>query len=112
MASDEERVEAWRGGDQSAGDELLRTHYASVRRFFDLKVPHAAEDLTQATFLGLVEGKERIASPGGFRAYLFGIARRKLLMHLRDQSRFDRALAFREAQGPDTAVSPSGVVAM
>jgi RNA polymerase sigma-70 factor (ECF subfamily) len=34
------------------------------------------------------------------------------MMHLRDQSRFDRALAFREAQGPDTAVSPSGVVAM
>jgi RNA polymerase sigma factor (sigma-70 family) len=75
-------------------------------------VPAASEDLTQRTFLACVEHHDRFRGQASFRAYLFGIARNQLLMYLRQKDRFQRMLEFREAQGPETLVTPSGVVAM
>jgi RNA polymerase sigma-70 factor (ECF subfamily) len=112
MWSDDDLLRAWRGGDQGAGDTLVRRHYESVRRFYDLRLPAAAEDLTQQAFLACVEGRERVRNDAGFRAYLFGTARRLLFRHLRNQERFDRMARFKQSQGPDTQLSPSGVVAL
>ncbi|MCA9650518.1 MAG: sigma-70 family RNA polymerase sigma factor [Myxococcales bacterium] len=108
-ASDIELLMAWRGGEVTAANELMRRHYASVRRFFDLKVTHLAEDLTQQTFLAAVEGVERYRAEAGFRAYVFGIARLQLLRVLRRQGRHDHAMRF--AGGPSVKTSLSVVAA-
>lgn len=112
MWGDDDLLRAWRAGDGSAGDTLVQRHYASVRRFFDLRVPEVADDLTQLAFLACVEGRERLRNDAGFKAYMFGVARRLLLRHLRGEERFERMAQFRAAQGPDTTLTPSGVVAL
>lgn len=78
---------AWRGGDQAAGEQLFDRHADAVARFFENKVCRGAEDLTQATFLRMVEGRERIREEGAFRAYAFGIARNLLREHVRALAR-------------------------
>ena len=88
-------LQAWRAGDRAAGDALVRRHYHSVLRFFELR-SRFAEDLTQRTFLGCVEGRERIRDDAGFRAYLFGIARKQLLRYLADRTREERLASFDE----------------
>lgn len=112
MWDDERLLEAWRDGNTDAGDQLVRAHYDSLRRFFDLRVPAVAEDLVQQTFLAAVEGHERVRNGESFKAYLFGIARRRLFRHLRNEDRFDRMVQFRQAQGPPSILSPSGVVSL
>ncbi len=101
---------AWRRGDQAAANLLTQRYYASVRRFFDLKVTHLAEDLTQQTFLAAVEGVERYRADAGFRAYLFGIARLQLLRVLRKQGRHEHAMRF-AASGARSVATPLSVVA-
>jgi RNA polymerase sigma factor (sigma-70 family) len=91
--SDRDLLLAWRGGDRSRGSELFSRHAASIMRFFRNKVAGAAEELTQQTFLALVESIDRYRAESSFRGYLFGVARNQLLMHLRrrgsDRERFD-----------------------
>lgn len=110
--SDFELLHAWRQGDRNAANELMERHYTSVHRFFTAKIPHVADDLTQQSLLACVEGYGAIRQNDSFRSYLFGIARRKLLDHLRQKDRRARMMSFRAAQGPDTQLTPSGVVAM
>ena len=86
---DLELLAAWREGDPTAGNQLMERYYASVLRFFALKVPASAEDLAQRTFLGCVEGLERLREDASFKAFLFAVARRQLLWHLRDKTRDD-----------------------
>lgn len=81
--SDEELLGTWRDGDKKAGDELVKRHFWAVFGFFRTKVQDAAGDLTQQTFLACVESRDRIDPARGFRSYLFGIARNKLLHFLR-----------------------------
>jgi RNA polymerase sigma-70 factor (ECF subfamily) len=92
-ATDVQLLNAWQGGDESAGEELFERHYASVSRFFANKVTRGADDLIQNTFIACVESKERIREGSNFRAYLFGIARNLLYesyrAHRRDGARFD-----------------------
>jgi RNA polymerase sigma-70 factor (ECF subfamily) len=102
---------AWRHSDSSAANELMRRHYASVRRFFDLKVTHLAEDLTQQTFLASVEGVDTYRGDAGFKAYLFGIARLQLLRSLRKQGRHDNAMFFAASDQKSMATSLSVVAA-
>jgi RNA polymerase sigma factor (sigma-70 family) len=109
--SDIELLMAWRAGDAAAANLLTQRYYASVRRFFDLKVTHLAEDLTQQTFLAAVEGVERYRAEAGFRAYLFGIARHQLLRVLRKQGRHDHAMRFVESGAPAGATALSVVAA-
>ncbi|KIG19399.1 RNA polymerase sigma-70 factor [Enhygromyxa salina] len=91
---DEELLSRWRAGDQAAGTSLLLRHHESVARFFMSKVGAEGEDLVQATFLGLLDGGlQRFRDDASFRTFLFAIARKKLLEHLRntirDRARFD-----------------------
>lgn len=85
--TDLELLAAWRDGDRAASDQLVRRHYAAVKRFFELKCPREADDLAQQTFLAAVLGRQRYRAEASFKAYLFGIARIKLLEQIR---RIDR----------------------
>ncbi len=77
----------WRGGDGRAGERLFDRHGDAVARFFENKVREGADDLTQATFLRMIEGRERVREGVAFRAYLFGIAQNVLREHLRQLAR-------------------------
>jgi RNA polymerase sigma-70 factor (ECF subfamily) len=79
--SDVELLARWRDGDESAGEGLLARHFDAVCRFFRNKVGEAAPDLIQQTFLGCVEGRDRIRDDAAFRSYLFGVARLVLIGH-------------------------------
>ncbi len=107
MVSDDALLGRWSTGDQHAGDKLMRRHYASLHRFFEVQAPESADDLTQTTLLACIEAQDRYRGDAPFKAFLFAIARRKLLTYLRSQQRYDRMVAFRIAQGPDTVVTPS-----
>ncbi len=119
MAStDFELLEAWRDGDEPAGRQLFERHFDGVFRFFRNKVDDAAEDLTQQTFLGCVQGKDRYRGEASFRTYLFTIARNRLYTHLRDRQRFRAVVEVGQQSivelgaNPDhDAVSPSSLVA-
>lgn len=76
-------LEAWRAGDDRAGRDLVARHFAAVYRFFANKLGGDVDDLVQQTFLACVEGRDRVG--GGFRAYVFGIARNRLYRHFRDR---------------------------
>lgn len=103
-------IEAWRAGDERAGDRLVRSHYASVLRFFELKVTAAAADLTQRTFLACVEGKHRYRGDGSFKGYLFGVARHVLFAHLR-AAKQAQMVSWSDSAGGSPAASMSTVVA-
>ncbi len=83
----------------------------SIRRFFEVKAGQAADDLTQRTFLACLEARDRFARASSFRTFLFAIARNNLLLYLRHDRRTDRARRLVTAQGPDSTVTPSGLVA-
>lgn len=80
---DDELVARWSAGDHDAGNRLARRYYPNVRRFFDIRIPELAEDLTQRTFLACAENLASYRGDAGFKAYLFGVARLQLLRHLR-----------------------------
>jgi RNA polymerase sigma factor (sigma-70 family) len=82
-----ELLRAWCAGDQRAGARLFERHASSVAFFFRNKLTIGVEDLVQQTFLGLVEGRERIQQDASVRAYLLGIANNLLLKHLRTLAR-------------------------
>jgi RNA polymerase sigma factor (sigma-70 family) len=92
--SDDDLWRAWASGEQRAGATLVQRHYARVDLFFRFKVgEQQCVDLTQATFLAVQEALPRFRGDSSFRTWLFGIARNKLLVHLRahgrDKQRFD-----------------------
>ncbi|MEM9457223.1 MAG: sigma-70 family RNA polymerase sigma factor [Myxococcota bacterium] len=67
-------LEAWRGQDQAAGEELFSRYYPRLLRFFSNKVSVDPTDLIQQTLLGCVHGQERLRDEQKFRSFLFGIA--------------------------------------
>lgn len=115
MDEDFELLAAWQAGDQDAGNRLVRRHFSSLYRFFRTKLEDGVEDLTQQTLLALVEGRDRFREDGSFRAYLFGIARRQLMMALRSRYRSRKVFSPAETSirelGQESEVSPSKVVA-
>ena len=110
--SDFELLEAWRGADEAAGRTLFARYFDSVFRFFRNKVDEAAEDLTQQTFMGLVQGKDRFRGEASFRTYVFMIARKRLYSYLRKAQRDDGQAAWGESSVADLGLaSPSRAVA-
>ena len=104
---DFELLQAWRDGDKQSGDQLFDAHFGSVHRFFLNKVDQAtAEDLTQATFMGCVQGRDRFASQSSFRTYLFSIARNQIFMHFRKRGRQDNLIEFKSVSVADLGASP------
>jgi RNA polymerase sigma factor (sigma-70 family) len=80
-------LDAWRAGDDRAGEQLFDRHADGVARFFENKVREGAEDLTQATFLRMIEGRERVRHGVAFRGFVIAIARNVLREHLRELGR-------------------------
>ena len=88
VLTDEALLERWRGGDRQAGQQLVTRHYKPVFLFFWGKVgEQAGADLTQDTFETLCAGHDRFHGASSVRTYLFGIARWKLVEHLRKERR-------------------------
>lgn len=110
-ATDIELLDAWRGGDGASGDRLLERHFAALFRFFRSKLGDPlAEDLTQATLLACVDAHTRVSELASFRAYLFGIARNQLRMHLRGRQVRDRVVELASVSVADLGASPSAIV--
>lgn len=106
---DAELLEAWRSGDQAAGEQLFDRHADAVARFFENKVTRGAEDLVQTAFVRMLEGRDRYRGEGSFRAFVFGVARNLLREHVRELVRLgqvdpsvDSMAAL--APGPSTVV--------
>ena len=87
MSDDVELVAAWRGGDRGAGERLFARHFRAVSRFFRNKLGTGVDDLIQRTFVGVLEGRDRLEADASFRGYLFGIAYNVLRAHLRELDR-------------------------
>lgn len=110
--TDFELLRRWRDGDAEASNQLVGRHYDSVRRFFEVRLTHAAEDLTQRTFLACIESLSKQSLHTSFRSYLFGVARNQMLMHLRRSSRFDGLRQFADTvERPSRKTSLTGVFA-
>ncbi len=80
-------LRAWQGGDDTAGNALVRRHFDAVYRFFSGRLRRDLEvtDLAQKTFMACLERRGGWDEIGRFRAYLLGVAHKQLLMHLRHQ---------------------------
>lgn len=114
MTDDFQLLDAWRDGDKAAGNVLVRRHFDALFRFFDVKVPRQAKDLTQRSLLACVEGRDVFRRDASFRAYLFGIARNQLLLHFRSHYRAGRVFSPDEVSldGIDAGSgSPTGAIA-
>jgi len=110
-SDDFELLRRWREGDREAANALMGRYYVGIHRFFTLRAPQAAEDLTQQSLLACVEGHATIRDGASFRSYLFGIAWHKLLDHLREADRHARLISAQAAHVPTVELTPSGVVA-
>lgn len=88
--TDQALLAAWREGDKESGERLFARHFQMIYRFFRTKVADDVGDLVQSTFLGAAESRDRIRPDASVRAYLLGIAHKKLLMHWRARAKNDR----------------------
>jgi len=97
MASEEELVERARGGSSEAFREIVRLHQSRVRVYLARCVRDlaAADDLGQEVFLTAFRSLGTYAGNVPLSHWLIGIARHRVLTHLRDEAR----RRSREAQG-------------
>ena len=111
-ASDVELLTAWRAGDKSAANALLRRHFAAIFRYFDKHVHGAeVEDLTQKTFEACIETRDRLHHDASFRPYLFGIARKQLLKFYERKYPRGTQVPPSEVELRDIRTSPTGLMA-
>jgi RNA polymerase sigma-70 factor (ECF subfamily) len=94
VIADETLLARMRGGDISAGEELVRRHYPPLIRYLQrLTASDAlAEELHQQTWLSVLEHLDRFEASGGgrgggFKAWLFRIATNKANDHWRSAGR-------------------------
>ncbi len=106
---DEQLLEAWQGGNESAGRELFSRHFDAVFWFFRNKVDAGADDLAQETFVSLVRNKHNLQRVASFRSYLFAVARSRLIDALRSRAargNFDTL----QSSIAELGLSPSAVI--
>ena len=105
-ASDEALIEAFRGGDVRAFEQLVRRYQRAVlgiaRRFCDDR--DEAEDLAQRSF---INASERVGGwrGGSFKSWLFRITVNLAKNHRRDNARFDRSETASEKEAAPTEAS-------
>lgn len=112
--SDGRLLAAWRRGDNTAADRLLRRYGPRLYSFFACKVSHGADELCQQTFSDCVTAKARIEDDGGrhsFRSFLFTVARRRLLNHFRSSRRHGQRFSPLEVSVADLDRRVSEIVA-
>lgn len=112
--TDAELLATWSAGDATAGNRLVERHFASVFRFVRAKIDVGVDDLVQQIFLALIECAGALREPDHFKSFLFGIARRQMLLHWRALRRQDNVIDPDVESVHSLAVfaegSPSGVV--
>ena len=111
MASDHERLAAWRAGDNRAGDALVQDNFDRVYRFFASKVDTGADDLVQRTFELALHHAERLRSDVSFGAFLLGVARNVLLQARRRVGRRAARIDPLTTSAVDLGASPSVALA-
>lgn len=89
---DLELVRQARTGSQEAFARLVRLHHRSVRAFIaqSVRPTDFSDDLAQDVFLCAYRSLAQFQGEGSFLAWLLGIARHKVLTHLRSQARRQR----------------------
>ena len=110
-SDDLELLDAWRGGDRDAGEQLFERHFDAIARFFRNNVDRGIDDLIQRTFLACVESKDRFRGDASFRTFLFAVAHNVLGKHYRSQRRHGDKIDFGVTSVHDLSPSPSAVVA-
>ncbi len=111
MRDDFELLEAWRGGDIRAGNELFDRYFDKIYRFFRTKVADGAEDLVQQTFMACVQSRDRFRGDATFQTYLYTAARSKLYTYLKRRRRERERVDWGVTSCADLGISPSGVMA-
>ncbi len=110
MLEDAQLLEAWRGGDAGAGEQLFDRYFERVCRFFYTKVEAGVEDLVQQTFLACVESRDRFRGDSSFFTFLIAIAKNVLRNHYRKQKKQRQIVDFSLNSMRDLAPSPSTVM--
>ena len=107
-------IDAWIAGDGAAADALFARYYERVLRFFAIRTPYVAEDLTQRTFLACAEARGSLRDRSAFASFVFGIARLQMLRYQREREYQERRSQFSDFAelGPQGPSSPSQVVVM
>jgi RNA polymerase sigma-70 factor (ECF subfamily) len=87
MDSDESLLLQFQTGSHAALEEIFARYRDGVYGFFRRRLKDAsrAEDLTQETFLAVINGIARYEPRASVRAYLYGIAFRMLFAEIRKQ---------------------------
>lgn len=110
VKTDLELLEAWRGGDSTAGDALFERWFDTLFRFFRNKVGEGVEDLVHDTFLACLNGKA-FRGESSFRTWMFTVARNTLYAHLKKQQRRGEEQDVGELSIASLGTSPSGLLA-
>jgi RNA polymerase sigma-70 factor (ECF subfamily) len=74
-------------GERAAFDDLIRRWASPLRRYVQRVVGNAehSDELVQDIWLRVLQGIGRLQDPSRFRAWLFGIAHRRLMDRLRER---------------------------
>jgi len=84
----ESALRAAQRGEEWGFEELYRGLHAYVLRFLRLQAPREAEDLAAETWMSVASALERFSGDeGAFRSWVFTIARRRVVDHIRRSSR-------------------------
>ncbi|MEX1362064.1 MAG: sigma-70 family RNA polymerase sigma factor [Nannocystaceae bacterium] len=91
---DWELLEAWRGGDERAGEILLGRYLGLLARFFKNKVrdDDDASELVSDTMLACARSKQSIREGRAFRPFVFGTAMNVLSNYYRIKAKRRREL--------------------
>jgi RNA polymerase sigma-70 factor (ECF subfamily) len=120
VVSDEALVDRLRGGDASAGHQLVQRHCRALLRYLQRLVGNEelAEELHQQTWLSVVDhldrfdatGKSSASAPpgGGFKAWLYRIATNKAndywRFRTREKTMKEGVRLASELEGPDASL--------
>jgi RNA polymerase sigma-70 factor (ECF subfamily) len=83
-------VRAARAGSQAAFGRLVERHQQGLRAFLRRAVGPDADDIAQEALVAAWAGLPRLRDDEGFRSWLYGIAWRKALTHIRSAARTAR----------------------
>ena len=103
-------LQAWRDGEDTAGQALFDRHFESLYCFFCNKVGREVDDLVQETFLACVAARDRFRGDASFRTFLFAIARKQLLKYRDRWRKLNANRDFEETRVADLDATPSQVV--
>lgn len=109
--SDETLYARWRDGDAEAGDALAERYCPALLRFFRNKVPEAAADLVQKTFLACMTNAPPSGDLRSFRAVVYAIARKQLLRHFEGRGQLRGVEMMSRVSLADLATTPTQRIA-